>query len=133
MISGVQMGRVLITMDDGRKDLSDLRRYGVPEVLFRSSLYPDDADERLPHVVTAARKALHDFDWKTDSIALVGDPLLIAAIMAVASERLTTVPVLKFDSQERQYYRVLIDLRQPHLEPRDNIGAANGHQGKDAG
>ena len=104
---------VYVCQDDGRKRLDPVDAFGTPEVLFGRSLFPDEAEFRLPVMTNIARAKLARFDPERDFLLVNGDPAGIALAVSV----LTLTPqvrahgffkVLKYDKMYRGYYAVII-------------------------
>lgn len=105
------MSKIFVCMDDGKHDLSPALKYGDPVILFKTSFYPDTADERQPKVLKHALRVLEKFDEGTDSLLLVGD-LALVAICTAAMIMLgkTRIKMLKYDRRTRDYYVIDIDF-----------------------
>ena len=106
---------VYITQDDGRLDLSPLNRYGEQNALFGRSIYPDDAEERVPVMYGIARNKLSKFNPDKDYLALAGDPVSVTVAVSVLTRHLehtgyTSFKVLKWDGIAKGYYEIEIPL-----------------------
>lgn len=99
--------RVFIAQNDGRFDLSDVRRYGDPCVIFNRDLFPDNANEKAPEALKRAYDMLGTFAAESDFLCLVGSPLYTAICSYVLGD-LGKAPVnlLRFDRLESAYYLV---------------------------
>lgn len=97
--------RVFVIQDDGNRDYSDARRFGVLVPLFERDAYPDDAEQRVEVMLKIVKSKMADFNCMTDSILLTGDPLAIAVVSgwALANE---VVHFLKWDKENKRYFRV---------------------------
>lgn len=103
-------------MFDGGFDLSGLTRYGLPAPVEHKSLHPDDCDDRMPGIIARTRELLSGFQPDRDYVALVGDPLIIAAVIATVAAQFHQFQVLKWDRIERAYYQVTIRIPStPHI------------------
>lgn len=102
-------GKVYVSQDDGRFDLSDARRYGEIITIFRKDVYADNAADRMPSIMQRAYDALSTFDPSQDYLALVGSPLYTAICSYVLGDRgINPVRMLRFDKLESAYYSVSI-------------------------
>lgn len=114
-------GRVFLTQTAPRLDTSDAARFGTPVPLFDRSMYPDDADERLVALKRSCWAKMHDFDYRKDKVALVGDPAVIAAVMqfAMAMAGFNPITVLKFDKSQQAYYPIVLDMYTSNMGDTD--------------
>jgi hypothetical protein len=95
---------------DSRFDLSDLRRFGEVVFLDIPGSFPDTVDEMIPRLIEALRES--NFD-EGDYLALVGDPVYMAAAAAFMSEYLHEFNLLRYDKKHGAYYPVKIDFLAP--------------------
>lgn len=100
--------RVFMPNDPRTFDVSDLRRFGIqviPLAPYRS-IFPDEAgmmEDRLISEMSLNLRRMK-FNSKTDYMALVGDPLIIACAMLTLGKVLDSVVLLRYDSQSRSYW-----------------------------
>lgn len=104
------MPTVYVTHDDGAKNLSPALKFGeLKSVVTRNwPLYGDSGDHKRK-----IEETLDDFNFDTDWLLLVGDPLNIAwavshlyIILTGNNKFETPIPCLKWDRQEKMYIAV---------------------------
>jgi hypothetical protein len=105
------MSRVFVIHDDGKRDLSDLKRFGEPVTIFTRDLYPDDVDDQISNARAHAITALAGFNPRGDFLCLLGSPLYIAlCCLVLGSRQAGSVQVLRFDRREQAYYAVQLKV-----------------------
>ena len=80
------------------RDMSDAKRYGELRAVFTSPKKPYDTQMLLNH----ARVLLETFSER-DYLLFIGDPMLGAVCMSVATELCSTINCLSWDRQRFQY------------------------------
>jgi len=101
------MSKVFVIQEANGKNILPAREYGELSIVF-PSLYQvyHDADEALQIL----KAKLADYS-ESDSLLLIGDPVLISLASMVASERTGgRLKLLKWDRQEKQYVQIKITL-----------------------
>ena len=122
--------RVLVTSDDRQWDLSALSRWGeVYRVPGNYGIFPDNVDERMPQLNVIARRLSQVFFPECDHVALVGDPLAAATIVAHLFSVHLRLSILKFDRQAKGYYQSWIQVT-PFSATVPHIGVMEHGQGK---
>lgn len=98
------MSRVIVaTRQIDKFNLDDLRRFGEVVRLDVDGVYPDNADEVIPHL----KAKLDDLrPTQYDYVALVGDPAHMAAVAAYYAAKLLPVRLLRYDKKFGHYYVV---------------------------
>jgi len=104
---------VFITQNRSNLDFSMLLKFSPQHVFFyKRSIYPDESDVVMSDSVGKIKNLLerYHFNPSEDYIALVGDPVLIAACVSTAHAVAAGVPIklLKFDRQANDYYEVIL-------------------------
>jgi hypothetical protein len=98
--------RVFITAYDPNKNMRGAAAFGVPTYLLKTI----DVGESLPLYIPELREKLKTIK-PTDYLLLVGDPLLIATVAALAAFFCEgSVQFLKWDRMNREYFVVAMDL-----------------------
>jgi hypothetical protein len=98
--------KVFITAYDPTKNLRGAAAFGTPTYLLKTT----DVGDALPLYIPELREKLKEIR-PTDFLLLVGDPLLIATVAALAAYYCEgKVAMLKWDRQTREYFPVKLDL-----------------------
>ena len=98
--------RVFITAYDPTKNLRGAAAFGTPTYLLKTV----DVGEALPLYIPELREKLKDIQ-PSDFLLLVGDPLLIATVAALAAYFCQgRVTMLKWCRHDREYFPVTMDL-----------------------
>jgi len=99
--------RAFIVQDNPTLDFSPLREYAAwpPEVIFN----PGQVTLHPQHAVEVARNKLAHMRAE-DFLLLSGDPVMIGISLAVASELLGQVQLLRWDRREKQYLPILVNF-----------------------
>lgn len=89
-------------------NLIDLNRFGhqILPILDRHTIYPDEAEMFENSIEQEVNKALFAkrFNPNLDYIALVGDALLQAVVLASIGQALYKVRLLRYDGQTKAYW-----------------------------
>ncbi len=89
-------------------DINDLNRYGEISYVFTRSIFPDEVDEVMSSIDSTIRAHLsrEGFDANRDFFAMIGDPLLMASVVSIATTLNPAGPLrlLKFDKFYKRYY-----------------------------
>jgi len=97
--------RVFVTQADPTKNIRPARTYG--EII---TVLPHDAGFHLPSLIPTIHERLQSITTD-DYLLLIGDPLTIGAVVAVASYYTQgQLKLLKWDRQEKGYFDVSINL-----------------------
>ena len=100
------MSRVIVATRQIEKfNLDDLRRFGEVVRLDVDGVYPDNADEVIPDLM---RKLSALKPTGNDYIALVGDPVHMAAVAAYVGYTKMSVRLLRYDKKFGHYYPVQV-------------------------
>jgi hypothetical protein len=103
------MSRVFVTQPQVGKDLSQAEEFG--KLVYCSNKNEQVTHNTVSNATKYLSKALADFDYATDYLLLIGDPVLIGLACSIVSE--TTIGrynVLKWVKQEKRYEPITIDL-----------------------
>lgn len=88
----------------------NLRDWGTLVTIFKSHIYPDEADNMRPFVLEA-RDKLKDFRETQDKLVLAGDPALhVLSIMTLISLDVRRITVLKWDKHLQAYYPITMEV-----------------------
>lgn len=103
------MPTAYVVQDDGRFNLSDVRRFGEIQVVYTKEIYADNAEEMMPKVIKRAYDVLQNFKPNEDFLVLVGAPMYTAVCSYVLGDLAKTpVRLLRYDRVESSYYQVTI-------------------------
>lgn len=71
-----------------------------------------DADPLLEmdFILKEAERKLANFVPEDDYLLLIGDPVVIASVVAILTNRVWWFKVLKWDKQDRRYVQVTVDF-----------------------
>lgn len=98
--------RVFITAYDPTKNLRGAAAFGAPTYLLKSV----DVGEALPLYISELHSKLSSIK-PTDFVLLVGDPLLIGTVAALAAFYTQgRVQFLKWDRMRKEYFPVVMNL-----------------------
>ncbi len=98
--------RVYVVQDSGRYSFSKAERFGKLIPMLRRDVFPDDHEARVEAIRGIFKHMMKDFNPAMDSLLLTGDPVAIALAVLVLSIHTLDIPVLKYDREADDYYRV---------------------------
>ena len=107
------MSKVYVTTNTklpngGYRDISDAERFGIPYVMFDN---PKQIQVNSSRFVFSCEQKLKDFTSE-DYLLLMGDPVLIGIICAVAAKKTNNnFKVLKWDRESSIYIPITIELK----------------------
>jgi hypothetical protein len=91
----------------GYRDISDAERFGTPVVMFER---PEQIQVNSARFIYTVEKTMEKFT-KNDFLLLMGDPVLIGIVCAVASKITNNnFKVLKWSREEAIYIPITIEL-----------------------
>lgn len=99
-----KQGIIYAPQDSGRVNITPALEYGT--ITSFSSI--DCPISRVGQTYDAVSEWLFDFDPSKDFLLLVGDPVLISLCVAYLAKTVRTIPMLKWDRQERKYITMAI-------------------------
>jgi len=107
------MSKVYVTTNTklpngGYRDISDCERFGMPIIMFEN---PKQIQVNSSRFVFSIEKKLKDFA-PNDYLLLMGDPVLIGIVCAVAAKITNNnFKVLKWDRESAIYIPINIELK----------------------
>ena len=107
------MNKVYVTTNTklptgGYRDISDCERFGTPYIMFEN---PRQVQVNSSRFVFSVEKKLKDFT-SSDYLLLMGDPVLIGIVCAVAGKITNNnFKVLKWDRESAIYIAIRIELK----------------------
>lgn len=101
---------VYVVQEDGKKNMTSALEFGSMELVLEEK---DEATMlNIPRIVDKIKYGLRNFR-KGDYLILIGSPVSIGVACAVASDMTGgEFNVLKWDGQERRYWKASINLHQ---------------------
>ena len=95
------------TKQGGYRDISDAERFGTPVIMFER---PEQIQVNSARFIYTVESALKKFT-KNDFLLLMGDPVLIVIVCAVAAKVTNfNFKVLKWSREESIYIPITIEL-----------------------
>lgn len=102
------MGRVFVVEDSGH-NYADALRFGEIQILCNEDFSFTSSSAR-EEVVAKLRKDLKNFDFRTDYLLLLGDPILIGICFLIIFSQAKAIPVLKWDRRKKAYQPLTVLL-----------------------
>lgn len=85
-------------------------RFGPLEPLIILDVYPDNVEERVPVIREILHRKLKNFNPGKDFLLVSGDPVAIALSVMILMLNTTTIPCLKWDRENQEYYVVPLEV-----------------------
>jgi hypothetical protein len=101
---------IVQSTEEGLGRFHKAARYGDFMPIMQRDTFADNAEERMPQMREVMKAKLAEFNPSRDYVLLTGDPLAIAMCILTLSCSTLSIPCLKWDRDEQDYYPVTVSV-----------------------